>query len=395
VAQFDPIAVKTGIPTVFGTDTPRIDLAAVAGLTTAALAAGDACQVNGALTMQKASSASTSPIVGVYDGTSGSVVREGVVVATMAAGVVLANGDTVYLSADSGKLTNVKPTYSVLHEVGVVVDAASRKILLQPKPCVVLADAPWDTPLPQLTWSSTTLVNVAAEPDQNALIRETLQDNVQRTFSGTITFNPAAGAVDGGLDTGVEGPSTWYYLYLVPSTGSNAVLAVRGSVTDPRTGPTGYTTWKYIGAVRNDAGSNLLSFWHWRNRFDYQTMIQVAYDASPTVGSLVATDLSAYVPVTASHARYGLSCTTAGNYGTVQFFIDGFTGVAIGYMRFYCGTNAGGYVLDDDYFPNSVPTPTIPKSVTHKLTNAGCAFTKLYRVVNGWHDGWLTSWMTP
>ena len=146
MAQYDPIAVKTGIPTVFGTDTPRIDLAAVAGLTTAALASGDACQVSAALTMQKAVNTSTSAIVGVYNGTSGSVVREGVVVATFAAGPTTA-GETVYLSGTAGALTNVKPTKDMLHEVGVVVEVASRKVLLQPKPVIVLPPSP-----PQSVW---------------------------------------------------------------------------------------------------------------------------------------------------------------------------------------------------------------------------------------------------
>ena len=140
MAQFDPIAVKTGIPSVLGTDAARADKIGVAGLTTAALVTGDACQVTAALTMSKASNLLTSAVVGVYDGTSGSVVRAGVVVATMAAGVVLANGDTVYLSTTAGALTNVKPYFSNLHEVGVVVSAAASKVLLQPKPVVVLPD---------------------------------------------------------------------------------------------------------------------------------------------------------------------------------------------------------------------------------------------------------------
>jgi len=138
MAQYEPIAVKTGIPTVLGGDVARADKIAVAGLTTAALAAGDACQVNGALTMQKALSTSTSAIVGVYDATAGSVVREGVVVATFAIGPTTA-GETVYLSAVAGALTNVKPTTDKLHDVGVVVEVASRKVLLQPKPVVVLS----------------------------------------------------------------------------------------------------------------------------------------------------------------------------------------------------------------------------------------------------------------
>ena len=138
MAQYDPIAVKTGVPTVLGADAARADRIAVGGLITASPAAGDAVQVLAALTVQKASQALTWPVVGIYDGEAGSIVRAGVVVATMAPGVVLTDGDSVYLSPTFGALTNVKPITDVVHEVGVVVDAASRKILFQPKPVVQL-----------------------------------------------------------------------------------------------------------------------------------------------------------------------------------------------------------------------------------------------------------------
>jgi hypothetical protein len=141
MAQYDPIAVETGVPTNLRTDTARADGVAVAGLTTAGLASGDACQVSGALTLQKADCTSTSPIVGIYDGVTGSLVRSGVVVATFKVGPTTA-GEAVYLSNTAGKLTNVKPTMDMLHEVGVVVDAASSRILLQPKPVIVLPVAP-------------------------------------------------------------------------------------------------------------------------------------------------------------------------------------------------------------------------------------------------------------
>jgi len=138
MAQYDPIVIKAGFPTILGADTCRADLTAKAGLTTAAVADGDACQISAALTMQKALNTEDSAVVGVYDGTSGSVVKDGVVVVNMAPGVVLADGDVVYLSATAGALTNVKPTTDMLHEVGVVVDAATAKVLLQTKPVVVL-----------------------------------------------------------------------------------------------------------------------------------------------------------------------------------------------------------------------------------------------------------------
>jgi hypothetical protein len=140
--QYDPIAIKSGILTVLGTDTLRADRLAAAGLTITGPVSGDACQVSGALTLGKAVNTSTSPIVGIFDGETNSVVRKGVVVATMKAGVDLGNGDTVWLSSTAGALTNVKPTADMLHEVGVVVDAASSRILLQQKPVIALPPTP-------------------------------------------------------------------------------------------------------------------------------------------------------------------------------------------------------------------------------------------------------------
>lgn len=144
MAQYDSIVVKSGIACGIGTDALRADRTALAGLdtTTNALAPGDACQVSAALTLKTASVLSASSVVGIYDGVTGSVVREGMVVAAFKSGVVLADGDTVYLSSDDGKLTNVKPTKDMLHEVGVVVDAATKRVLLQQKPVLALPASP-------------------------------------------------------------------------------------------------------------------------------------------------------------------------------------------------------------------------------------------------------------
>jgi len=162
---------------------------------------------------------------------------------------------------------------------------------------------------------------------------------------------------------------------------------VRGSVTDPRTGPTGYANWTYVGAVRNDAGSNLLAFYHWGDRFDLMDQVVVAIDASPTVGSNVVTALASFVPVSASHALYWLKCYVAGVWGTVHYYLDGFT--ASDWWGWPTGTwtTAG----NRNFVPNYYPTPTIPKSVTHKLTNDGgaCAFSAAERDVSGWLDGFL------
>ena len=141
MAQYDPLVIKSGLAGVLGTDTLRADVIAHAGLTTTGLAAGDVVQVTANLTLSKAVNTSTSPIIGVYDGVTGSVVREGVVVATFKTAPTV-NGAAVYLSSTAGQLTTTKPTKDMLHEVGVVVDFANRKVLLQQKPVIALPPTP-------------------------------------------------------------------------------------------------------------------------------------------------------------------------------------------------------------------------------------------------------------
>jgi len=140
--QYDPLVIKSGLAGVLGTDTLRADVMAAAptGLVTTGLAAGDVVQVTADLTLSKAVNTSTSPIVGVFAET-GSVVREGVVVATFKIAPT-ANGDAVYLSSTAGQLTTTKPTMDMVHEVGVVVDFANRKVLLQQKPVIALPATP-------------------------------------------------------------------------------------------------------------------------------------------------------------------------------------------------------------------------------------------------------------
>lgn len=117
-----------------------------------------------------------------------------------------------------------------------------------------------DTALPQLTWAANSQVTVAAAPGQSTTIKTTLQDGVQRSFVGTLTWDPSTGAADGGLDTGTEANSTWYYLYLVPRYGADQMLHVRGSVSPPSTGPSGYANHKYLGAAYNNGSGNILTF---------------------------------------------------------------------------------------------------------------------------------------
>jgi hypothetical protein len=140
MTQYDPIAIKSGVLTVLSTDTMRADLesATITGVSGSPVS-GDACQLSADMTLVQASSTSAQPIAGIYNGTS--LVRDGIVVANFAEGPTTC-GEAVYLSSTAGQLTNAKPTIDMLHEVGVVVDVASSRILLQQKPVIELPEAP-------------------------------------------------------------------------------------------------------------------------------------------------------------------------------------------------------------------------------------------------------------
>lgn len=61
------------------------------------------------------------------------------------------------------------------------------------------------------------------------------------------------GTGPGGLDTGAKAANTIYYLYGVNNAGVAALVA---SVTSPATGPTGYSSWTYLGAFHTLSGSS-------------------------------------------------------------------------------------------------------------------------------------------
>ncbi len=79
-----------------------------------------------------------------------------------------------------------------------------------------------------------------------------------RLTSTKVVDITVAGA--GGLDTGSEAASTWYYIWLIynPTTTTyNGLLST--SSTSPSM-PSGYTKKRLIGAVRNDSSSNFRPF---------------------------------------------------------------------------------------------------------------------------------------
>lgn len=152
----------------------------------------------------------------------------------------------------------------------------------------------------------------------------------------------------GGLDTGSETASTWYYVWLISNGASNSPI-LSTSPTSPVL-PSGYVFKALLGAVYNDAGSDLISIWQTgRDVFTEVTSI--------STGSDVAGDYSVATAVPPIAKRFSGTAklfAVAGNFdGEIELSGDS-TGV--GKVTVYSSV-AGGTLEDRGYFELPLITP--------------------------------------
>jgi hypothetical protein len=113
--------------------------------------------------------------------------------------------------------------------------------------------------VPQLAYNSASVVDAVAATGAASRLWLLLSDGKRYYADGTQTIDLTASGL-GGLDTGTEASSTWYYGYAVPSA-TSGVFDVVASVTDPDSGgPTGYDAWRWLGAIRNNSSSDIVRF---------------------------------------------------------------------------------------------------------------------------------------
>lgn len=217
------------------------------------------------------------------------------------------------------------------------------------------------------------------------LITFSTGDQIQ--FTGGL-FNPAFVGL-GGLDEGAEAANTWYYLYLIPRTD---VIYVVGSDNPPfgaTPGPTGYSVWYYVGAVRNDGSSNFKSLNQLNaTRFDYQIGQSVGltnvFDSSQQTLTL-----DAFVPLTCYAAVIDVIHNPgAASAGTWYFWVEGQeVGAATGNARaelqqlLSIGTNSTTL---------TIPTPnTTTKRLYHRrVSSGGATMANSIIYVSAWYDAY-------
>lgn len=249
---------------------------------------------------------------------------------------------------------------------------------------------PEEDMLPQLTWTGVTTITVDKLAGFPTPIVRLNTGALVTVPNLPLTFSPAIlGA--GGRDTGTESADTWYYLYLVVS---GSIIVVVGSITSPALGgPTGFATWRYIGAVRNDGSSNLIALTQVGSHFTYQVAIEPTALSNTTLSTTfhdpaITGSLADVIPATALLAKlqhFLQRDGVAGNVIAQQLAVAGTapsvfssisqTQTVFGVARQYC----------------EIPVLGVPKSIQYRsFRNTGSQVIQNQRVeCLGWVDGFL------
>lgn len=248
-----------------------------------------------------------------------------------------------------------------------------------------------DSEFPKISWTDVDTITVTKARCQQTTVRVSMIDK-QRYFIGSLTFKLSAGVAEGGLDTGAEAASTWYYLYLVPKAADDNLLVLRGSVNPPTTGPIGYTYWKYLCAVRNDESSNLKVFYQQTNTFFYGCQYAPYSTLWSTLGttpvvSLTAKDISDTIPQTAEFAYFTALVGHNGSEGGEPILAVGIADLD------YAFISLGAYPIWQRSFLNFLmPTPGVTKKVNYSCYNDGTNKIAVQQLsIGGWIDGYSGS----
>ena len=178
--------------------------------------------------------------------------------------------------------------------------------------------------------------NNAANPDYVVDVsadRLVLQhgDSGDCVVAANVSFSVSmAGSGSGGLDTGAEAASTWYYVWAICTPGAaTLVLGLLSTSATAPTLPAGVTHKALVGVVRNNAGSNFVRFYQTgRVVFAADTVVFTAKQAAAadTYELLAGADLTAFqalVPPIAKEVMGNFGATTGSAVMAVAADADG------------------------------------------------------------------------
>ncbi len=177
----------------------------------------------------------------------------------------------------------------------------------------------------------------------NYQIGYSIEDIALKDSGGAIVYATMTGTLDietsgvNGLDTGLEAPSTFYYIHAIAQSDGTGALLLSASSTAPNK-PTGYDYSALVGAVRNNASSNFIPFFQYGNSVSYYAQQNVLAAGQATTETAI--DYSAFVPPIARRLTANVEAqqtdTTLDAYAALRHI------AANDFIRMYVGQNTAG-----------------------------------------------------
>lgn len=146
---------------------------------------------------------------------------------------------------------------------------------------------------------SVTQVTVTADE----LILEDSSNNkvTIRSVSEAIAITTSGAS---GLDTGAEGSSRWYYIWIIRKSSDGTVNGLLSESSSSPTLPSGYDQKALVSAVYNSSGSDFVGFIHKGKRYSY-TSWQVLASGNVGTGAWTSVNTSSFVPSALSENANG------------------------------------------------------------------------------------------
>jgi len=258
-----------------------------------------------------------------------------------------------------------------------------------------------DTKNPQGVWVSATEVDFAARPDQPSVVRLTLQDGIQRSFSGTLSWDAANGVADLGYDhaDSQTGTDKFQNFFAVPDAANDALLTIVASDDAVSAGPSGYTNFAHVWTCY-EATSAFLRTFQEGNHMSYQLPVEAAAIAALTKTAFhdpgAAYSVADTVPPTASSVLVRAKIqqgngATGGNQ--LELFpptnVDTVTTATTPSPKDIAWISTANVAFDTEYGTFQIPLPTATKSIGVRVWNdagGGTIPTTFYVETLGWID---------
>lgn len=211
--------------------------------------------------------------------------------------------------------------------------------------------------IPRSSWRNMKVVRTNATTVTVTADEVILHDGSDAAVSATSVNEAIAITTSGagGLDTGAEGSSRWYFVWIIRKSSDGTTDGLVSESSSSPTMPSDYDQKALVSAVYNNSSSDFVDFIQNGKRYSYTAWPTIASGNAGT-GSWTSIDMSPYVPSALSEYCYG-SYTGSSNGSVTAVTNDSSASVGSTKSRNKFQNGAGSAeVLETDFWQFNIIT---------------------------------------